>query len=159
MKPFRTYPFISLIMTGIMIFGLIGCVDPYKPVLDEDDAANLLVVEGMITDETGPFSIRLTSAIPVYHYRNILENSLPVTGAEVQIIDDKGNVFLLFEKKPGWYETEEQDLEGIPGNTYTLMVHTPDEKQYQSRDQGDDTAVKQEHQEFTHDIVPESHRL
>ena len=37
----------------------------------------------------------------------------------------RGNVYLLYENEAGWYETEEKDLKGIPGNTYTLMVTTP----------------------------------
>ncbi|KPL16305.1 MAG: hypothetical protein AMS26_05130 [Bacteroides sp. SM23_62] len=128
----RLDKYISLITIGIMMLLFDRCVEPYMPELDENDAVNLLVVEGMITDETGPFGIRLSSTIPVYDYRNILENSRPVNGAEVQIIDDEGNIYLLFEKEPGWYETEEKDLKGMPGNTYTLMVNTPDGKQYQS---------------------------
>jgi len=36
------------------------------PSLDEQDTQNLLVVEGLITDEPGPFGVSLTSTIPVY---------------------------------------------------------------------------------------------
>jgi hypothetical protein len=123
---------ISMLAIGLMalIFG--HCVEPYIPTLEPEDTENLLVVEGMITDETGPFSIRLSSTVPVYHYRNILENPVPVEGAEVQIADDKGNVYQLFEMDQGWYETEESNLKGIAGYTYTLMVNTSDGKEYQS---------------------------
>jgi len=79
----RLDKYISLITIGIMMLLFDRCVEPYMPELDENDAVNLLVVEGMITDETGPFGIRLSSTIPVYDYRNILENSRPVNGAEV----------------------------------------------------------------------------
>jgi hypothetical protein len=128
----RIYKYISLITIGIMILGFDRCVEPFIPELEDNAAVNILVVEGIITDETGPFGIRLSSTVPVYDYRNFIENSLPVTGAEVQIIDDEGNNYLLFEKEPGWYETEEKDLKGVPGNTYSLMVNTRDGKQYQS---------------------------
>jgi hypothetical protein len=107
-------------------------VEPFQPSLDDNDTENLLVVEGLITDASGPFSIRLSSSIPVYDKWNIVGDFLPVSGAEVQINDDRGNSYLLFEKNAGWYETEEKDLKGIPGHTYTLTISTPDGMQYES---------------------------
>ncbi len=132
MQQKRTYKYISLIAIGIMILLFDRCVEPFIPPLDVNDTVNLLVVEGLITNETGPFGIRLTSTVPVYDYRNILTNSRPITGAAVQIIDDKGNIYMLYENDAGWYETEEKDLKGIPGNIYTLMITTIDGREYES---------------------------
>ena len=132
MQQKRTYKYISLIAIGIMILLFDSCVELYTPPLDVNDAVNLLVVEGLITNETGPFGIRLTSTVPVYDYRNILTNSLPITGAAVQILDDKGNIYTLYENDAGWYETAEKDLKGIPGNIYTLMINTIDGREYES---------------------------
>ncbi|MFO7671414.1 MAG: DUF4249 domain-containing protein [Bacteroidales bacterium] len=110
-----------------------GCVDPFEPVLDESDAQDLLVVEGLITNETGAFGIRLTSSAPVYNTDpNIVNEFRPVSGAVVQITDDRENQYLLFENEAGWYETEEKDLNGTPGYSYTLSVTTPDGIQYES---------------------------
>ena len=109
-----------------------GCVEPFKPALDENDTENLLVVEGLITDDPGPFSVRLTSSVPVYDKWNVVSDFLPVSGAEVQITDNRGNAYLLFENDAGWYQTEEKDLKGIPGNAYTLTITTPDGMQYES---------------------------
>ncbi len=118
---------------GILFLLLSGCVEPFDPVLDESDAMDLLVVEGLITDETGPFGIRLTSSAPVYNKDpNVVNEFSPVSGAEVQIYDDQGNSYLLFENEPGWYETEEKELKGTPGYSYTLSIATPDGKQYES---------------------------
>ena len=103
------------------------------PSLDEQDTENLLVVEGLITDEPGPFGVSLTFTIPVYDkWNDAVSDYPPVSGAEVQIIDDKGNTYMLFENEAGWYETEEKDLHGIPGINYTLMITTPDGRQYES---------------------------
>ncbi len=132
MQQNRTYKYISLITIGIMILLFDRCVEPFIPELEDNDAVELLVVEGLITNETGPFGIRLTSTVPVYAYRNIFTNSLPVTGAAVQIIDDKGNIYPLYENDAGWYETAEKDLKGIPGNIYTLMINTIDGREYES---------------------------
>ncbi len=132
MQQNRTYKYIRLIAIGIMILLFDRCVEPFIPPLDVNDAVNLLVVEGLITNETGPFGIRLTSTVPVYDYRNILTNSLPIKGAAVQIIDDKGNIYPLYENDAGWYETAEKDLKGIQGNIYTLMITTLDGREYES---------------------------
>ena len=102
------------------------------PVLDDNDAVNLLVVEGLITNQSGPFSVRLTYSVPMYNKWNILADYMPVEGAEVRIIDDSGNIFMLFETESGWYETEEKDLEGTPGRTYILTINTTEGKQYES---------------------------
>jgi len=132
MQQNRLYTYISLIAVGIMILLFDRCVEPYMPELEDNDTVNLVVVEGLITDETGPFGIRLTSTVPVYNYQNILANSRPVSGAAVQIIDDKGNIYVLYENDAGWYETDEKDLKGIPGNLYTLMITTTDGREYES---------------------------
>ena len=111
----------------------ISCVESFRPSLDEQDTQNLLVVEGLITDEPGPFRVSLTSSIPVYDVENTVHSYYPpVSGAEVQIVDDKGNSYLLFENGTGWYETEEKNVYGIPGNFYVLMITTPDGRQYES---------------------------
>ena len=52
----------------------ISCVEPFMPSLDEQDTQNLLVVEGLITDEPGPFRVSLTSSIPVYDVENTVHS-------------------------------------------------------------------------------------
>jgi hypothetical protein len=112
---------------------LMTCVEPFRPSLDEQDTQNLLVVEGLLTGDPGPFSVSLTSTIPVYDVENTVHSYYPpVSGAAVQIVDDKGNSYLLFENEAGWYETEEKNVYGIPGNIYVLMITTPDGRQYES---------------------------
>ena len=128
----RSYKYIILLAVGGLFILFDQCVEPFVPTLEATDTVNLLVVEGLITNETGPFGIRLSSTVPVYSYRNVIEDSRPVRGAEVRIVDDIGNEYLLFENHAGWYETEEKDLKGIPGNTYTLLITTADGNQYES---------------------------
>jgi hypothetical protein len=124
---------ISLIVFGSLFLLFNRCVEPFMPVLDENDAVNLLVVEGLITNETGAFGVSLTSTVPVYNNDpNIIDEYQPVTGAVVQITDDRGNTYLLVESRAGWYETENKDLKGIPGFTYTLLINTIVGNQYES---------------------------
>ncbi len=124
---------ISLIAFGSLFLLFNRCVEPFMPVLDDNDAVNLLVVEGLITNETGAFGVSLSTTVPVYNNDpNVIDEYQPVTGAVVQIIDDRGNTYLLVENRAGWYETENKDLKGIPGYTYTLLINTIVGNQYES---------------------------
>ena len=124
---------ISFIVFGSLFLLFNRCVEPFMPVLDDNDAVNLLVVEGLITNETGAFGVSLTSTVPVYNNDpNVIDEFQPVTGAVVQIMDDRGNTYLLVENRAGWYETENKDLKGIPGYTYTLLINTMVGNQYES---------------------------
>ena len=124
--------YIRLIAISSLFLLFNRCDEPFIPVLDEGDTQHLLVVEGLITDEAGAFGVSLTSTVPVYDERNTITDYKPVTGAVVQITDDSGNSYLLLENRAGWYETEEKDLQGIPGNTYTLLITSAEGKQYES---------------------------
>lgn len=115
----------------LIILVLYSCVEPFKPELDNKDTVHLLVVEGKVTDETGPFKVRLSRSGPVYTYQT--SNSFqPVSDADVHISDDKGNDFQLHPVDDGWYETEDKNLIGVPGNTYTLHITDKEGGQYES---------------------------
>ena len=116
-----TFVFVVLDMLALL---LAGCVEPFRPSLEEQDTRSLLVVEGLITDEPGPFRVHLTSSIPVYNEEyNLVRYYPPVSGAAVRIADDKGSDYLLYEQEAGWYETLEKNVHGIPGNTYILLIY------------------------------------
>ena len=129
----KTDQYIFLIAIGSLFLLFNGCVEPFLPALGDGEPVNLLVVEGLITNEPGAFGVSLTATVPVYNNDpNNIDDYKPVTGAVVQITDDKGNTYLLIEKSAGWYETENRDLKGIPGYTYTLLVTTIEGNQYES---------------------------
>jgi len=117
---------LSVFIGTILI--LPSCIEKFTPTLDKIDTQNLLVVEGLITDEVGPFKVHLTNSGPV----DQLYYAEPYLGADIHIIDDKGNSYQLIDKQDGWYETEDKHLEGIPGNTYTLNIITEDGIRYES---------------------------
>jgi len=75
-----------------------------------------LVIEGNITDQNGPYQIRISKAGGY----NQLSNFPLVTGAEVFIRDDLGNFEMLTEAEPGQYHS--QSLRGRTGRTYSLQV-------------------------------------
>lgn len=88
-------------------------------------------MEGIITDQPGPFKVRLTKSASVYAEQDIISFE-PVAGAAVHILDDKGNDFHLYQGVNGFYETIDTCLQGIPGNTYKLHITDEDGVQYES---------------------------
>jgi hypothetical protein len=72
--------------------------------------------------------VKLTTSVPV----NVMYYAVPVLDADVRIIDDKGNSFLLDGDKNGLYETADKNLKGVPGNTYTMTITTREGIQFES---------------------------
>lgn len=84
--------------------------------VDLNDAAPRIVIEGLITDGPGPYSISISKSGSYFNQPDLF----PVSGAEVIITDNTGSVDTLNEIKKGLYVT--LFTRGIPGRTYTLKV-------------------------------------
>lgn len=85
--------------------------------LDLNSAPVQYVIEGCVTDEAKPYSVRITQSVSFDQ-----PNDFPaVHGALVIISDNAGQMDTLLEKSSGWYETPEAKT-GIYGQTYTLQV-------------------------------------
>lgn len=119
---------IKLVMLCCLFLPSESCLEPINPELKQSDSASALVVAGQITNEIGPFKVKLTTTVPA----NVMYFVVPVLDADVRIIDDKGNSFQLDSDDDGWYETADKNLKGIPGNTYTLNITTKEGIQYES---------------------------
>ncbi len=112
MRYFKTISLLLLLLlTG-------GCVTKYLPEIT--DQKNLLVVEGMITDNPESYSIKLSISQPLGEAttRN------PLQGAVVTVTDDLGNLYNFFEKSPGIYKSDSTKFTGIPGRRYSLHINT-----------------------------------
>ena len=81
-----------------------------------DPNASMLVIDGNITDEAGPYFIKITNSIEVGSTQNypVVEN------ATVMIYDNQGVRDTLSYTKDGAYQTKR--IKGIYGNTYFLEV-------------------------------------
>ena len=120
---------LSLILKRIRISGLVilslliifSCYrDPIN--IDLSEFENNIVIEGSITNRSGPHSVRI-SRTGKYQ----VENEFPaVSGATVTINDNLGNLVDLQETNLGEYRT--YSLLGVPGRTYTLTVIADGEK-------------------------------
>jgi hypothetical protein len=84
--------------------------------IDLNNSTPQLVIEGSITDEPGPYTIKLSKTVN-YNEQNTYP---PVSGAMVIISDNTGVIDTLTETVSGLYQT--QNITGIQGNTYTLKV-------------------------------------
>jgi len=85
-----------------------------------DESRELLVVEGIITDQNETNSIRLTKSSPLDRKNTIK----PVLKCIVNLSDDLGNTWLLKEKGNGYYITDSTVFTGVLGRSYTLRIDT-----------------------------------
>jgi hypothetical protein len=112
-----------LILVIFMLSG--GCLERLE--VPAISTTRSLVVDGMITDQPGPYIVKLFLSAPI----NVdLDNPDPVAGASVSISDDAGNAELLRERIPGTYETS--TLQTSVGRKYQLKIITADGKEYES---------------------------
>lgn len=86
--------------------------------IDLNSAAPQIVIEGEVTDFTGPYHVYITKTVNFSD-----SNRYPaVSGAAVQITDSNtAKVYPLMEAGPGDYYTTAA-LQGQPGHTYLLSV-------------------------------------
>lgn len=110
-----------------------ACIMPYDPEITRYE--NVLIIDGLLTDEPESSVVRLSRSIPVRLSRSIPYNGLeryPGFGATVFIKDDIGNVSMFYETSPGVYRSDNPDFRGIAGRSYQLYVITKDEQRYES---------------------------
>lgn len=103
-----------------------SCVEKYWPDLG-DKYEKILVVDGMISNQPGPYTIRLSYSSQVRYIE-----SLPVKRCAVIISDNFGNTELLNEFEPGKYITTNPEFQGVVGRQYKLKIFTNDAKTYES---------------------------
>jgi len=99
-------------LVTIVIFS--GCQKVIN--VDLNEAASRIVIEGLITDGSGPYTVSISMS-GSYFNQPVLP---PVSGAMVIITDNTGIIDTLKETTPGLYLTTK--TRGIPGRTYTLKV-------------------------------------
>lgn len=110
----------------ITTFFIISCIDEYNHNIK--DYENILVIQGMITNNDGPYDIFIKKSIPLTGYSSYNE----IQDAIVTIRDNNNNEEILTEISPGHYQTSKNGIKGIIGNTYILNVITDDGNVYES---------------------------
>ena len=107
-----------LLILAVTLLTLIGgCIKQFIPGVSEDQ--NILVVEGLITDQPGHNTIKLTTSMPL----GLPSQIKPLPGCFVTVTDDLGNVFSLNETDAGIYNPD-PSFHGVVGRSYTLHIKT-----------------------------------
>ncbi len=117
---------IFLLLFFILVY---SCIEPFDFNI-KDDKSKSLVVDGLITNEPGPYVVYLTRTTD---YSSTIEFTEKVEGAIVIISDDLGNSETLTQIFPGIYKTYPGSIRGIPGRYYKIEIKTPDGKHYESK--------------------------
>ncbi|MBD2755489.1 DUF4249 domain-containing protein [Spirosoma validum] len=117
----------GLVYAHFLLAGLlaVSCVTEFQP--DSVSIPPSLIVEGEITDQPGPYRIRLTRTAD-YSYKSL---NLLETGATITISDNLGNQEIL-QENTGVYSTKATGLQGVAGRTYKVSIKTKDGKVYES---------------------------
>ena len=102
--------FLLLVMSG-------SCIKMFVPAISENP--DMLVVEGLITDQPGQNTVKLSTSMPLGG-RNA---ATPLSGCFVTISDDLGGIYNLSEGALGIYITN-PSFQGVVGRTYTLHIKT-----------------------------------
>lgn len=108
----------------LLIIMLCTCIEPYEPKLRGYE--NLLVVEGLVTDENASYAVKLSSTMS-----NQDETPVKISGAEIYVTTGGGQRYLLREFKTGLYKTDSTIFRGQPGEIYTLHIIS-NGREYQS---------------------------
>ncbi|PLX04499.1 MAG: hypothetical protein C0595_03030 [Marinilabiliales bacterium] len=116
--------YILLLLTA-SLFWLSSCIDEYWPEVSKYE--NLLVVDGGITNEVPPYTVKLSISSPI----NDIDNQ-PFTSCNLIFEDGDGNQEYLYEIEPGVYKTPVDGMQGEIGKKYKLRIQTPDGKIYES---------------------------
>ena len=103
----------------------LGCKDEF--LLDSKTYESLMVVDGLITNEDGPYMVKISQSLPVNYLAEI-----PYENCIVTLIENTGKTEILTEIEPGKYMTSESGMKGIIGNEYSISITTPEGKEYKT---------------------------
>ena len=123
-RSLRKYDIIRLLMNNISytyctlftlcLLLLSSCEKVVKIDLNNSDPH--LVVEVNITNQAGPYTVKLSRSVNYYD-----TNTFPATiDASVTISDNAGNSEVLHQTSDGMYQTS--TIQGVPGRTYMLKI-------------------------------------
>ena len=113
----------------ILIVLTTACVDRITikvPVLP----SALFTVDGLITDEPGPYTIQLTSAIRVDG--GLTRGGEAISVKKITLYDDIGNEEILSEITQGTYQTKPDGIRGKIGREYHIRIEANDGTIYES---------------------------
>ncbi len=100
------------------LFILNSCITKFVPETSENK--EMIVVDGLITDQPGKNTIKLSRSLPL----GTVSAPVPVEGCTVTVTDDLGNIFSFTETVAGTYVSDSAEFRGSIGRFYTLHFST-----------------------------------
>ena len=112
----------------LVLLFLFSCVDriDFGVALDKDFP---LVIDGMITNEPGPYVVKVSTAFDIDSKVNLRAEAAV---QDLRIIDDLGNQEILTLARPGEYRTITEGFRGVIGRAYKLRVTQMDGSVFES---------------------------
>jgi len=117
---------VAFLIVCTLLLYMNSCVDSIS--FKVPDGTQQLVVEGVITDQPGPYQLKISSGFSV-NADSVL--SSPVSGINAILFDDEGRKETFTEVSPGLYETQGQ-IKGKIGHRYFIRLETPSGAVYES---------------------------
>lgn len=111
-----------------LLFLLTGCIENFDLPTVLNGERRTLVVDGSITDQEGPYTVKLTNTKPL----SADTIAQVETGATVIIEEENGTSVTLVEILPGVYQTSPNEIRGEIGKSYRLSIRLFDGLEYQS---------------------------
>lgn len=94
------------------------CITEFVPDIKEDE--ELLVVEGLITDQPEPYIIKISKSLPI----GLKSDARPLSGCAVTVSDEQDFRTRFNESIPGTYVSP-PEFRGIVGKTYKVHISAP----------------------------------
>ena len=120
---FKILKIVSLVT---LVYCLECCKDPFEIPVSKANQ-NILVVQGTISDDSGPYIVSLSQAVPFGDQKNIV-----VKKAQVYVMDDLMNRYDFKDNSNGSYISDKASFKGDIDRTYTLFITTSDGFEYKS---------------------------
>ena len=115
-----------MVLFPVFFICLSGCIDEYWPDMNTK-YEEVLVVDGLITDQPGPYVVKLSLTSNVND-----PGYIPVSGYSVSLQDNMGNSEMLTDHGNGEYRSAENGITGIPGRSYKINIESPNGNKYES---------------------------
>lgn len=114
-----------------LLTNMLSCITEFDPQLTND--VPKLVVDGMITDQPGPYVVRITYSAAYNNDETIFGRS--PADARVAIHDDAGNVEVLRYTSNGYFASSATGMRGVAGRKYHISVLLANGKRYESQEE------------------------
>lgn len=116
--------FIPFFLLAIML----SCITEFDPELHNDSPK--LVVDGAITNQPGPYLVRITYSAPYNNDKSIFGRS--PADARVEIHDDVGTVEVLRYTSNGYFTSSATGIRGVAGRKYFISILLANGRRYES---------------------------